>query len=322
MKKFLQDLQKELQKKHMKSEEINDIISDHEEMIQNAIDEGLSEAQIIEKFGDPKNLADELADDSKMKNSEENDDECCKEEYKLWKSFEVTKDTFNVDISLTQEDVCFKPSKDKLINVYYLGKLAEDKYTLKFENDLLTFNGPKHVNLFFINLRSQQVKFMFEIPENMIADEFKFRSVNADCEFSGIKANNFIISTTNGDLEIKDVKFGDVKWNSVNGDINLTNADLKSLCSSQVSGDIECKRVKIAGPFRVHTVSGDMNLTDSCCDELDLHTVSGDVNGKEFYPKKVILKAISGDICITNKEKTIIEIIKKSSVSGDIKINN
>ncbi len=321
MKKFLEDLQKELQKKHMKSEEIKDIISDHEEMIQNAMEEGLSEAQIMEKFGEPKNLAKDLADVSKQKNSEENDDDCCGEDYKLWKSFEVNKDTFNVDVSLTQEDVCFRPSKDKMINVYYSGKLSEDKFTLKYENDLLTFIGPKHISMFF-NLKSKNVKFTFEIPENMTADEFKFRSVNADCEFSGIKANNFIISTTNGDLEIKDVKFGDVKWNTVNGDIILSNAELKSLSSSQVSGDIEFNHVNIAGAFRVNTVSGDMNLTDSSCDELDLHTVSGDVNGKEFYPKKVTLKAISGDISITNKEKTVIEIIKKSSISGDITINN
>ncbi len=322
MKKFLQDLQKELQKKHMKSEEIEDIISDHEEMIQNAIDEGLSEAEIIEKFGDPKNLAEELSDDSKMKDSEEFEDDFDDKEYKLWKSFEPSNEIINIDISLTQEDVCFRPSTNNLINVSSKGKFSETKYSLKYANDLLTFTGPKHVNLFFSNLNSRQVAFLIEIPANTTVNEFKFKSVNADCEFTGIKVNNFVISNTNGDLEIKKVQFGDVKWNSVNGDITLTDAELQSLSSSQVSGDVELTRVKINGAFRVNTVSGDINLVDSSCDELDLHTVSGDVCGANFYPKKVILKSISGDITITNKEKTVIEIIKKSSVSGDININN
>lgn len=323
MKKFLEDLKKELRKKNMKNEEINDIIADHEEMIQNALDEGLNETEIIEKFGNPKNLAEELADFSAKKNSEDDrvgsEDE---QDYRLWKSFEVNDDLFNAEISLTEEDIAFRLSKDDKINILFNGKLHEDRYVLTFDDALLLFKSTKRFDLGFFIRKSENTNFIFEIPERLIADEFKFHSVSADIDISGIRANNLQISTTSGDMQITNVKFGDVKWHTVNGDIDVKNAEIKSLNASQVSGDVQFTNVTIAGAFHINTVSGDLSLIDSSCDELDLHTVSGDLDGREFYPKKVTLKAVSGDISITNKEKTPIEILKKSSVSGDISINN
>ena len=48
MKKYLEDLKQELLKKKLTNKEIEEILTDHEEMIQNAMDEGLSEDEINE----------------------------------------------------------------------------------------------------------------------------------------------------------------------------------------------------------------------------------------------------------------------------------
>ena len=58
MKIFLQNLEDELKKNNLNEEEINDIIADHSEMIESAISEGLSDEDLEQKFGNPKDLAD------------------------------------------------------------------------------------------------------------------------------------------------------------------------------------------------------------------------------------------------------------------------
>src|SRR6056297_1542212 len=106
MKTFLEDLRKELKKQNLNDIEIADIINDHEEMISQAMEEGLTEDQIIEKFGDPKKLAEELG-----QNEPDNEPD------KLNDSQDsVLIDTFSkegiqaVDFKLIHEDINILPS--------------------------------------------------------------------------------------------------------------------------------------------------------------------------------------------------------------------
>ena len=60
MKKFLKDLEKELRKIGVNEEEITEILADHVEMIEAGKSEGLNEENMNSKFGDPKNIAEEI----------------------------------------------------------------------------------------------------------------------------------------------------------------------------------------------------------------------------------------------------------------------
>jgi uncharacterized membrane protein len=61
MKKFLKDLETELRKNNLSENEIKEIMADHEEMIQSAKSEGLTDEELEAKFGSPKNVAEELS---------------------------------------------------------------------------------------------------------------------------------------------------------------------------------------------------------------------------------------------------------------------
>ncbi len=316
MKKYIEDLRKELLKQKLTNEEIEDIISDHEEMIQNAIDEGLSEEQIIKKFGEPEQLAKELADFEPKKDAENIDSEY----FVLWESFDVTKEELSVLVKLTSEDVIYQPTDASKIQVYYRGTGKINRYNVSFEKGQFELVGDKGLGFRFAFGKNNDISFLIEIPKHVTITEFTNRTVSSDIMIKNLKINQFRLSTTSGDVIIENTKLGDAQWHTVSGDLSLKDSSMEVLSSSQVSGDIQFERVQIEKDVRCNTVSGDFNIEDSKCQELNFSTVSGDLNGKEFYPQKVSLKSISGDLNIKNKERSTIIILKKSTVSGEIDI--
>ena len=314
MKKYLEDLRKELQKRHMSETEIADIIADHEEMINNAIEAGLNEDELKDKFGDPHRLADELA-------GNETNSEADEEDYILWKTFAVSGDSYSVEIKSTDEDISFRPSRDGQIRVFYTGKSPSDKVSCTFENNKLVFTTPKMRELFFfMRSHGDSASYVIELPAKLVVDEFTLTNINGDCRLEGLTINHFVINTTNGDINCHNLSIGDVKWNTVNGDMSLSSSKAGSIFTSQISGDMTLKKLEVDEGIKMTSVSGDIRVEDSTCGELDLNTVSGDLIGKEFYPHKIVLRTISGDVRISNSEKTEIAIDKQRSLSGDIRI--
>ncbi len=60
--RYLEELKEKLNQYNISEEELNDILSDYEEMIDDAMDKGLSEDKIIELIGTPKKVVKNLAD--------------------------------------------------------------------------------------------------------------------------------------------------------------------------------------------------------------------------------------------------------------------
>jgi len=300
----------------MSETEIADIIADHEEMINNAIEAGLSEDELNKKFGDPHRLAEELAGGETSSGVDEDD-------MVLWKTFAVTSEPYSVEIKSTDEEISFRPSKDGQIHVYYHGKRPSDKVGCTFEDNKLVFTTPKTREMFFfMRSHGDTSYFVFELPIEPVVDEFKLTNINGDCHLNGLTINQFVINTTNGDISCQNLSIDEVKWNTVNGDMSLSSTRAGSILTSQISGDMTLKKLEVKADIKMSSVSGDIRVEDTSCDELDLNTVSGDLIGKEFYPRKITLRTISGDVRIDNSEKTEIIIDKQRSLSGDIRINS
>lgn len=62
--KYLEELKRELRNNKISQNEINDIISDYSQMYDDALESGLSPEDIYNKFGDPKEIADDLKSSS------------------------------------------------------------------------------------------------------------------------------------------------------------------------------------------------------------------------------------------------------------------
>jgi len=318
MKKYLEDLRQELVKRRLTNEEIEEIIADHEEMIRTAIEEGLSEDELKQKFGQPQQVAEELAGDEDTVEPINQQDT---DQLQLWKTYSVEKENIKVNVSLVSEDITYQLSDGQDIKVYYQGKGKVEKYEISYEKNEFRFSAPKRVGFHFSFNQTNDLRFLVELPKRALIDEFKHVTVSSDTEIKNLTINQLVVNTTSGDLKVTNNQIKYIKLNSVSGDCSFSNSKIDEINLSQVSGDSELKDVTMSGDFKVNTVSGDIDLLNVTCNHFEVRSVSGDMDGKEFYPQKVTLKSVSGDIDIKNKESRFIEIVKKSTVSGDINIS-
>lgn len=317
MKKYLEDLRRELIKSDLTKEEIDEIMADHKEMISNAVEEGLSDEEIKQKFGKPSQVAKELADFNKEEPAKQED----LKDFELLKSYEVNGDSFSVDVNLVSDDIMYQLGSDSQIKVFYKGKGKIDKYEISYEKNEFRLSAPKRFGFNISFGKGQGIDFLVELPRKVILDVLKQVTVSSDSELLNVNAKKLNIKTTSGDLEINRCTVEEFKLHTVSGDSEIKGSTFDNMILSSVSGDVSVKNTTIDNDFRCNSVSGDVEVIETSCVNFEVAAVSGDVNGKNFYPQKVIFKSISGDLNIDNEEKKYIEIVKKSSLSGDININ-
>lgn len=312
--KYIDDLKNELKKRHVKADIIQDIIADHEELIKEAMSDGLKESELVSKFGDPLKVASELANSSTI------DDTVEIPAGEPWKTFPMTSGDLALDIKLINEDFDIHPTNQAELIIFSRGKnkhLAD--YICKVENGVLILHSPKNPGSSFFGNHSDSIGFEIYIPESVLLIQCKLTSVNGDGTIKGIDASQFDLNTTNGDLVLERGTFGRLKYNTVNGDISLKQLEVGTLLGSSVSGDVSICEATIKD-FYFNTVSGDAKVSDTTAQEAELSTVSGDFEGLEFYPKRLSLKSVSGDFNIQNQRQETMEVIRKSTVSGSISI--
>ncbi|MBN2540122.1 MAG: DUF4097 family beta strand repeat protein [Bacilli bacterium] len=316
MKKYLNDLEAELRRNNLSEEEIQDILDDHREMIESALNEGIGDDDLESKFGNPKEVAEELSQFSEKKNEG-------REKTKTMKTKEFTniEAGYDVNINLINDDIELLHTDENKIVVEYIGKRDFEDYTIEFKGNTLLIEEPKGFfkrNTFRNDSGSH---FIITVPKDLAVGDFKLKEVNGDIKLSDIVSKSFHFGTTNGDSELTNIETEEFQLSTINGDLNLNQLKAKSLKVSQISGDIHMNNSEIKENLDVHTVSGDIVLNQVSCKEMTLKTVSGDIKGEEFYPETVSLTSVSGDIRIKNTDSNRpIEIKHKKTVSGDIEI--
>jgi DUF4097 and DUF4098 domain-containing protein YvlB len=309
----MKDLEKELRSKNLKQEEIDEILADHEEMIQSAINEGLTDDEIIEKFGNPKDIAEEISEFTDKEEADFSDNEKTLE-------FDNVQEGYNVEVSLINEDIHFQTNTESKILVTYKGKKSLRDYIITFENNTFKLSRPKVNSIFTSFRREQQMKFIISLPNNIDLGKYKAKNINGDFELSDLTIKEFILDTNNGDGVLSNLKLSSMSVNTINGDLKIEKVSCETFNTSMISGDIKAEEFNCEGDVYVNTVSGDFDIKNSKWGETTLKTVSGDLKGKEFYPKTLSLTTVSGDILIKNSEKRPIEVKKNKSISGDVKI--
>ena len=273
MKKYLEDLRQELVQRKMKSSEIDDIIRDHEEMIESALAKGVNEQDLEKQFGDPKKLADDLMGTEGKEESEKSKTD----DYQSYKAFEPKGDTISVFVNLISDEISYQKSNDGKINVLYKSTKNLDDYEIDYKTNELTINAPKQTGFSFMKSSDNDMDLLIEIPESVEIVQLKHKSVSSDVKFTNLTVRSFELSSTSGDIEIESVQFGQTKWNTVSGDIEVNNSIIEQLTSSQISGDIELKQVKVTNDMKLHSVSGDVEVENLTCETCEYSSVSGDL---------------------------------------------
>ncbi len=307
MTNYIENLKKELDKRALSTLEKNDIINDHKEMIEEAIADGLSEQDLESKFGSPKQVAEALADERVVETP-----------LKKTFCFSTSSSVIDVNVHLVNEDVEISISNDDDIHVHFETEKYMDKYDVIFANDHLVVKH-KEKTTFFEDETNQLIT--ISLPKELKIKACDYHNVNGDTTMEHMHMDYVKCSVVNGDIAMKHMIVSTLKLNTVGSDATLEHMTIDAMDLSQVSGDLDMVHTHIKHSFNMGTVSGDVDLNDVTCDDVNVNTVSGDVDGHEFYPNTLKFRSISGDVTIHNKQKSDIKIVKQSSVSGDINIS-
>lgn len=309
--KFIEDLKKELSKTNLNASEIEEILSDFSEMVAEAMESGLVESDLENKFGSPEKIANELASEYQPNTNNEKRNE-----------FEfLPKDRFNVLIELINEDVEIESTDIETIQIEAIRVRRLKEFEIKFENNTLSLIRPKKQISEFFNFFKNS-KFIIKLPQKYSIKDFNFANINGDGEVKNLNVDNTKFKVTNGDFEFQNNKFKNLEMDTINGDINMKNITSDQFKVSLVSGDMSLNDINIENDFNVNSVSGDIEVNNVKCKQALVRLVSGDFEAEEFYPHELTIRTVSGDVDITNKDKDKkIEVIRKSAVSGDININ-
>ncbi|TNF06817.1 MAG: DUF1700 domain-containing protein [Bacillota bacterium] len=316
MKTYLEDLKNALLKMNVNEDKINEILSDMEEMIASAKEEGISDDDIKLKFGNPEKLASELAEIEPKVNkpTEETDED------KTY-VFEPTSKMLSVLTRLTNDNVTYYQVDSSQIKVILKEQKTKQKYKITYENDVLKIENDQKLSLFFgVSFSRSSNDVIVEIPSNMDVQELNHKTVNGDLEIKLFKVNSLKVNSTEGDMVFKDINAQECNIHTVNGDLTVEKSQFNNIQLSTVSGDTTIDDTQITTDLTFHTVSGDFNASNTEASTLYFQAVSGDANGRNLYIKKLSFDSISGDCSIDNDRKEHIEIIRQKTLSGDINI--
>jgi DUF4097 and DUF4098 domain-containing protein YvlB len=317
MKTFLKHLKKELIKRHFSTSEIEEILADHQEMIETAQNDGLTDEELVMKFGDPEQLAKDLYDNRVETPILKGGIKV--EGYELANSFPVIDKEFDSKIHLVSEDVKYMIHDQETIEVHYKNVKDLELYTIAFKDNQFLLQRKSEIGKF--NFRKESAKFIVKVPVGIVNNVFEVHLVSGDAKLEGLQTNELTIRTTSGDVKIHSFKAQDTTVNTVSGDVKLSEGTMASATLSMVSGDIEANNVTCEGEVDANTVSGDLKAEESYFGPFSFKTVSGDCKGKNFYPKSISFRSVSGDVKIQNEDKDFnIEVLRKKSLSGSVKI--
>lgn len=310
---FLNNLKNKLIDLKLPENEIKEIIADHEEMINQAIEVGLEENKIEDKFGKPEDIALALRRD--FNDVDEMDIE---QGYRLYKKFIPSGNVLEIQSNLVNEAFIVAVSKVEEIELYVKNFDEEEKFEISFILDKLVVKKKKTVST---GRNGKTPKFKVYVPAHLDISTLQLNTVNGKIFIKGCNSNSIHVHSVNGNITVKKCNDQKTKVTTVNGKIRMSTYTTKDLDVSFVSGTGNIKDVTVDGDAAIRSVSGDVSIKDFTCNKLSFNTVSGDLIGKEAYPESVSLRSISGDIRFKNKQKDKkIMISKKKSLSGDINL--
>lgn len=314
MKKFLEDLKKELNNYSIIEEEVQDILSDHENMIREAMVDGLKEEDIPTKFGDPKELAKELASSSTKIENKTNIDA-----YNLIKSFEDVE-LEKALLRTVSDDLTVETHDKNNIEVFMKGIKDSTDYDITYKDSVLKLAYTKKRLGFFMS-SNKNGTVLVKVPKKLILEEADLSVVSGDCIVSNLNSKLFTISSTSGDAKMNTIRCSKLKAKTVSGDIGIKDLNTGKAQLTTVSGDYKLTNSTIETDLDMNTVSGDYGITDVECEKLFFSSVSGGIKAKDFYPNNISFKSVSGDLEINNSDKDRkINIAQNKSLSGEIKI--
>lgn len=326
-KQFIKELEREL--KTLSPSTRNEILNEYQIHIDEALENGETEAEILKQLGDPKELAEEIIE---------------------LEGAEVTDTPTKFNSSNVIQD--FNPEDIKKIDVtgasLKVSIIQSDRFEMKFhsyfENDLFDYtvhedelmiqhDDPQNTSsswsfMDFIRSRPNSRPDQLEIhwPTNLeqlnikssigtvLVDGIASQQFNVDTDMGSIKGKNLIgvngeFNTNMGSAELKGSTFDVLKLSSNMGKVTVLDTDANSYDLYTDMGKVEAKNLNPNSHIKATTSMGSI---DACYKEAPVHTkvVTTSSLGKV---KNELPQSMMGDADYLAEFKTDMGTIKISS---------
>lgn len=308
MKTFLNALKNELLLSGFSSREVEDILKDYEEMISQAIRQGLSEQSIEDTFGTAKQIVLEIKSDHQPKHVED-----IGAEVQTF-NFDEIKD---IDIDLVNEDIKVSTHQESYFKLTYDGILDKNQILIDVVNQTLIIKNKKKYH--GLKKERNKLSFYIYVPKQVRLNQVAVGSINGEIAVLNITGNQLKAYSVNGLTKLAENEFLEMKFDGVNAKTWIQKNFSDHLNAKTVSGKLIIQANDINEALNISTVSAQVEVNETMPQQLKVNTVSGHITCLEVYPDHISLNTVSGNITFENKDKTkTIQIDHKRSISGKV----
>jgi DUF4097 and DUF4098 domain-containing protein YvlB len=311
MNTFLNGLKNELLLAGFSKKETDEIITDYQDMIDQAVRQGLKESEIESTFGSMKQIVLEIKTDQKPKDANDIGKEV--------QTFHV-EDIDNIDIDLVNEDIRMATHEETYIKLSYDGVYDSNHVLIETQQKTLTIKNKKKYQGFKKN-KQQKLSFYLYIPSKMRLNQVAVGSINGEIAVLDIQSNQLKAYSVNGLTKLSHNETIQIKYDGVNGKTWIQNNFTDHINAKTVSGKLDIEDNDINDTLSITNISAPISINNSMPLNLKINTVSGHIDAKECYPETLSVNSVSGHVNIKNQDKTKnINIESKRSISGKINI--
>lgn len=265
-KKFLDRLSIELDNVNAKHKD--DILDKYRKRYEFGLESGLSEEEIEEMLGDPKEIAEKYRAESPFTSDGYNKN-------------------YNLSIKTVSDDVIIKRGKDSKVHIFF-DDCNTDNYEVKNNSDGVFIDYPK--SKYFSFNRKTGGTITVEIPHDRVFYNSEISTASGDIKVEYLKSKKIDFTIASSDMVIHTLEGDNIKLVAVSGDIFVDRAKCIDFHTSTVSGDVEANYID-SESFFIDTISGDGKVKEAT-GKIKTSSVSGDiyVNGIECGNMKKTMK--------------------------------
>ena len=152
-----------------------------------------------------------------------------------------------------------------------------------------------------------------------LTDALDFEGGGSDLRVEGVAFAKARLITASGDITLKDVACEGgigINLNTHSGDMKLTDVSAANLMVHTGSGDLTAQRLRLSGQLRLESASGDIELRDVGCGALTAVTASGDIEADRCRAAGTVIRSASGDVRLDEVESD--PTLAVDTASGDV----